>query len=173
MPIRIIWPAFTWPESRREQIGWPSAIPWAYWCLKMATEVFSRLSQLGAPIVEYTATTTSAWLPPIPLPRFAAGASQAHVTVNGIGERAGNASLEEVVMTLEALYKFDTGIRCQDIYQLSRMVSRMTGIPRPPTRLSWARMLLHTKQVSMCMDFWPTPRPTSRYSRRRWAERGA
>ena len=58
-----------------------------------------------------------------------AGASQAHVTVNGIGERAGNASLEEVVMTLESLYKIDTGIRCQDIYQLSRMVSRMTGIP--------------------------------------------
>ncbi len=93
-----------------------------------ADVIFSRLSQLGAPISIHchndfgmaTANTIAA---------LRAGASQAHVTVNGIGERAGNASLEEVVMTLEALYKINTGIKCQDIYQLSRMVSRMTGIP--------------------------------------------
>jgi D-citramalate synthase len=95
---------------------------------EMADVIFSRLSQLGAPISVHchndfgmaTANTIAA---------LRAGASQAHVTVNGIGERAGNASLEEVVMTLEALYKINTGIKCQDIYQLSRMVSRMTGIP--------------------------------------------
>jgi D-citramalate synthase len=54
--------------------------------------------------------------------------------VNGIGERAGNASLEEVVMTLESLYKIETGIKCEDLYQLSRMVSRMTGIPVAPNK---------------------------------------
>ncbi len=95
---------------------------------EVATEVFGRLSRLGAPISVHchndfgmaTANTIAA---------LRAGATTAHVTVNGIGERAGNTSLEEVVMTLESLYKIDTGIKCQDIYQLSRLVSRMTGLP--------------------------------------------
>lgn len=95
---------------------------------EVATEVFGRLSRLDAPISVHchndfgmaTANTIAA---------LRAGATTAHVTVNGIGERAGNTSLEEVVMTLESLYKIDTGIKCQDIYQLSRLVSRMTGLP--------------------------------------------
>jgi len=57
-----------------------------------------------------------------------AGASQAHVTVNGIGERSGNASLEEVVMSLEQLYGYKTGIKLENIYLISRLVSRLTGI---------------------------------------------
>ncbi|HPT18780.1 MAG TPA: 2-isopropylmalate synthase [Methanothrix sp.] len=100
---------------------------------EVTTQVFSRLSQLGAPVSVHchndfgmaTANTVAA---------LRSGASQAHVTVNGIGERAGNASLEEVVMTLESLYKIETGIKCQDIYQLSRMVSRMTGLPLAPSK---------------------------------------
>ena len=95
--------------------------------------IFGKLSDLGAPISIHchndfgmaTANTVAA---------LRSGASQAHVTVNGIGERAGNASLEEVVMTLESLYKTKTGIRCEDLYQLSRMVSRMTGIPVAPNK---------------------------------------
>ena len=47
-----------------------------------------------------TATTTWAWRWPTPWRRCAAGARQVEVTVNGIGERAGNASLEEFVMAL-------------------------------------------------------------------------
>jgi len=94
---------------------------------EVTADIFTRLSKLKAPISIHchndfgmaTANTVAA---------LRAGASQAHVTVNGIGERAGNASLEEVVMTLESLYKIDTGIKCQDIYQLSRMVSRMCGL---------------------------------------------
>ncbi len=58
-----------------------------------------------------------------------AGAQQVHVTVNGLGERAGNASLEEVVMTLEALYNYDTGINTKALYTTSRLVSRLTGVP--------------------------------------------
>lgn len=95
---------------------------------EMTSQTFKRLSTLGAPISVHchndfglaTANTISA---------LRAGASQAHVTINGIGERSGNTSLEEVVMTLESLYKVSTGIKCQDLYQLSRMVSRMTGVP--------------------------------------------
>jgi 2-isopropylmalate synthase len=57
-----------------------------------------------------------------------AGASQVHVTVNGLGERAGNASLEEVVMALHMIYKFKTGVNSRLLYSTSRMVSTLTGI---------------------------------------------
>ena len=58
-----------------------------------------------------------------------AGASCAHVTVNGLGERAGNTALEEVVMSLETLYGHKTGIDTRKIYPLSTLVSRLTGVP--------------------------------------------
>ncbi len=62
------------------------------------------------------------------------GAQQAHVTVNGVGERSGNTSLEEVVMTLEWLYKHKTGINTQEIFKTSRLVSRLMGIPVSPNK---------------------------------------
>ncbi len=65
---------------------------------------------------------------------LAAGAKQAHVTVNGLGERAGNASMEEVVMSLEWLYKHNTGIKHEMIYRTSRLVSRLTGVPVSPNK---------------------------------------
>ena len=57
------------------------------------------------------------------------GASCAHVTVNGLGERAGNTPLEEVVMALEVLYEYRTRIKKEQIFQLSSLVSRHTGVP--------------------------------------------
>jgi D-citramalate synthase len=63
-----------------------------------------------------------------------AGAGEAHVTINGIGERAGNTSLEEVVMILEWLYKYDTGIKTTELFKTSRLVSRLTGIPVAPNK---------------------------------------
>lgn len=57
------------------------------------------------------------------------GASCAHVTVNGLGERAGNTALEELVMALEKLYGYRTGIVTEEIYPLSALVSRLTGVP--------------------------------------------
>jgi len=59
------------------------------------------------------------------------GASCAHVTVNGLGERAGNTPLEEIVMALEILYGYPTRIKKEELYQLSTMVSRLTGVPLP------------------------------------------
>jgi len=61
----------------------------------------------------------------------AAGARQVHVTVNGIGERAGNASLEEVVMALKKLMGFDVSIKTWMLYETSKLVSEITGIPVP------------------------------------------
>ena len=59
------------------------------------------------------------------------GCNQIECTINGIGERAGNASLEEVVMALrmrKETYQADTGIDTREIWSTSRLVSNLTGI---------------------------------------------
>jgi 2-isopropylmalate synthase len=66
-----------------------------------------------------------------------AGARQAEVTINGIGERAGNTSLEEVVMALHTRPNFmpvTTGINTNLIYPTSRLVSMITGIIVQPNK---------------------------------------
>ncbi|MGQ9718533.1 MAG: 2-isopropylmalate synthase [Nitrososphaerales archaeon] len=63
-----------------------------------------------------------------------AGASRAHVTINGLGERAGNAALEEVVMALHSLYGKKTRINTRLIYETSRLVSELTGIIVQPNK---------------------------------------
>ncbi|MBV9696927.1 MAG: 2-isopropylmalate synthase, partial [Gammaproteobacteria bacterium] len=63
-----------------------------------------------------------------------AGARQIECTINGIGERAGNCSLEEVVMALRtraAFFNVSTGIHTQRLYPTSRLVSSITGQPIP------------------------------------------
>src|SRR5688572_9545976 len=62
------------------------------------------------------------------------GARQIECTVNGIGERAGNTSLEEVVMALRTRKNYldlDTNIITEQLYPTSRLVSQVTGIPIP------------------------------------------
>ena len=66
-----------------------------------------------------------------------AGARQVEATINGIGERAGNASLEEIVMALETrqdIWGLHTGVDTNQIYRTSRMVSTFTGIPVQPNK---------------------------------------
>jgi len=66
-----------------------------------------------------------------------AGARQAEVTINGIGERAGNTSLEEVVMTLNTRPNYlpmTTAIDTRHIYSTSRLVSMITGIMVQPNK---------------------------------------
>jgi 2-isopropylmalate synthase len=66
-----------------------------------------------------------------------AGARQVECAVNGIGERAGNASLEEIVMVLHtraALLELHTGIETTEIARTSRLVSRLTGYPVQPNK---------------------------------------
>ncbi len=65
------------------------------------------------------------------------GARQAEVTVNGIGERAGNTALEEVVVALkirEQHTRLSTRIHTREIYDTSRLVSQMMGIPVQPNK---------------------------------------
>ena len=59
------------------------------------------------------------------------GADQAHVTVNGLGERSGNCSLEELVITLKIAYGVDLGLDTTRLYSLSKLVGRLTGVKMP------------------------------------------
>lgn len=67
-----------------------------------------------------------------------AGARQVHCTINGIGERAGNASLEEVVMAVktrhDAFKNFQMRINTEEIFRTSHLVSTLTGFVVPPNK---------------------------------------
>jgi len=98
-----------------------------------ATKFYGSLSNLGVPLSVHchndfglaVANTLSG---------LRAGATQAHVTVNGIGERAGNASLEEVVVSLYSLYDEKTDVNIKLLYETSKMVARMTGVYLQPNK---------------------------------------
>ncbi|HKW43509.1 MAG TPA: homoaconitate hydratase [Thermoplasmata archaeon] len=58
-----------------------------------------------------------------------AGVQVPHTCVNGLGERSGNASFEELVLSLEALYGYPTGIDVSRIFEVSQLVEMLSGIP--------------------------------------------
>ncbi|MFW6117009.1 MAG: 2-isopropylmalate synthase [Thermoproteota archaeon] len=62
------------------------------------------------------------------------GADEVHVTVNGLGERAGNAALEEVTVLLKTLYNVEVPIKSELLYKTSSLVSQLTGIPLHPNK---------------------------------------
>jgi len=71
------------------------------------------------------------------LAAVACGAGQVECTINGLGERAGNASLEEIVMALRTRRDFlskSTNIKSKEIYKTSRLVSKLTGILVQPNK---------------------------------------
>jgi 2-isopropylmalate synthase len=57
-----------------------------------------------------------------------AGADQIHTAINGLGERAGNAALEEVVTTLHVVYGYKTNVNTRLLYSTSRMVASLSGV---------------------------------------------
>lgn len=61
-----------------------------------------------------------------------AGAQQVQVTINSLGERAGNADLAETVMSLHSIYGIKTNIRTRYLMETSRLVERLSGIYLPP-----------------------------------------
>jgi 2-isopropylmalate synthase len=62
-----------------------------------------------------------------------AGARQVQVTLNSLGERAGNADLAQTVMSLESIYDIRTGIKTKYLVESARMIERFSGIPVTPT----------------------------------------
>jgi isopropylmalate/homocitrate/citramalate synthase len=65
---------------------------------------------------------------------LAAGASVAHTNVNGLGERAGGASTEEVAVALRILYGKDLGFKYEKFYELSKLVQEASGVPVSPQK---------------------------------------
>ncbi len=63
-----------------------------------------------------------------------AGANAVSTTVNGIGERAGNASLEELIMTLKLIYNVDLGFNIKVFYELSKLVEELTHMKIPDNK---------------------------------------
>ena len=66
-----------------------------------------------------------------------AGARQVECTINGLGERAGNAAMEEIVMALRTrndLMRYETGIKTENIMRASRLVSAVTGFVVQPNK---------------------------------------
>jgi len=71
------------------------------------------------------------------LAAVAAGARQVECTINGIGERAGNASLEEIVMAMRVRpdrYPCETGVVSEQIFAASQVLSEITGVPVQPNK---------------------------------------
>jgi 2-isopropylmalate synthase len=106
-----------------------------------------------------------------------AGARTAHVAVNGLGERAGNASLEELVMSLYSLHRKKTNIKTQLIYETSKLISRITGIALPPNKAIVGDNAfghesgIHTHGV-LTMPLTYEPMAPELVGRRRWIQAG-
>ena len=63
------------------------------------------------------------------------GATEIHTTINGIGERAGNTSFEESVVSIYRLFpQFSTNIKIDEIYDTSKLVARLTGVYIQPNK---------------------------------------
>ncbi|GAB4326803.1 MAG: hypothetical protein Kow0069_33520 [Promethearchaeota archaeon] len=62
------------------------------------------------------------------------GATVVDLVANKLGDRAGNASLEEVVVALELLYGVDTGLRLNKLHDFCKLVERLSGVPLPPNK---------------------------------------
>ncbi|UCE15763.1 MAG: 2-isopropylmalate synthase [Candidatus Bathyarchaeota archaeon] len=65
---------------------------------------------------------------------FRAGANQVHATINGLGERAGNAALEEIAAALRLIYSVEVSIKTELLYRTSQLVARITGSPVQPNK---------------------------------------
>jgi isopropylmalate/homocitrate/citramalate synthase len=68
------------------------------------------------------------------LAALAAGASVAHTTVTGLGERAGNVPMEDVVMSLLCLYGIDVGVHTEKFCEVSRFVMDLARVTQAPNR---------------------------------------
>jgi len=89
---------------------------------------------------------------------LASGASVAHTTVSGIGERAGNCAMEELVLALLTMYGIDIGIKTEKFYELSKLVRELSKTTIPSNRAIVGETLLQvesgivTSWVRRCRD---------------------
>ncbi|MEW5953667.1 MAG: 2-isopropylmalate synthase [Bacillota bacterium] len=108
------------------------ATPWEYG--EMVGQVMNKVSNIHRAVVSVHCHNDLGMATANSLAGIRAGAGQVEGTINGIGERAGNTSLEEVIMaiyTQRSRYGVEMGIKTREIAATSRLVSRITGVPVP------------------------------------------
>jgi len=79
------------------------------------------------------------------------GANMLHVCINGLGERTGNASLEEVAVVMQVLYGVDLGIKMDKLVELSRLTERLGGIKLPRNKPIVGEAC-YTRETGLFMD---------------------
>lgn len=100
-------------------------------------EIFNKVSNVDKAVISIHCHDDLGLAVANSLEAVSKGARQVECTINGIGERAGNASLEEVVMAIKtrsALLDLDTDVDTTQIYKTSRLVSTLTGFPVQPNK---------------------------------------
>ena len=96
--------------------------------------LFNELSDLSIPISCHCHTDFGLAVANT-LSAIKGGASEIHTTINGIGERAGNTSFEECVVSIDRLFPdFSTNIKISEIYDISKLVARSTGVYIQPNK---------------------------------------
>lgn len=108
------------------------ATPWQY--AELVSFVMNNVKNLGSTIVSTHCHNDLGMATANSLAGIKAGVSQVEGTINGIGERAGNTSLEEVIMAVysqKSLYGVETRVNTREISAASRLVSTITGVPVP------------------------------------------
>lgn len=108
------------------------ATPWQY--ADLISFVMNNVENIGSAVVSTHCHNDLGMATANSLAGIKAGVSQVEGTINGIGERAGNTSLEEVIMAVysqPSLYGVEMGVRTREISATSRLVSSITGVPVP------------------------------------------
>lgn len=88
---------------------------------------------------------------------ISSGARAAHVAVNGIGEGAGNAALEEVVMALKLLYGIDCGVDLRKLREASLIVEKYSGIPVAVNKPVFGRNIFRRESGIVVERYYKTP----------------
>jgi isopropylmalate/homocitrate/citramalate synthase len=101
-----------------------------------------------------------------------AGATWIHGTINGMGERAGNADLLEIALTLEALYGIPTRLRLGRARELSQLVQRLSGTPLAPWKPVTGENLFTRESGAVASQFHDPPAIEPYSSELVGAERG-
>ncbi|MFQ5881536.1 MAG: 2-isopropylmalate synthase [Candidatus Methylomirabilales bacterium] len=111
------------------------AIPWEYG--KRIRNLTNRVPNIDKVIVSVHCHNDLGLAVANSLEGVREGGRQVECTINGIGERAGNASLEEIVMAIRTrrdILDAETGVRTEEIYKTSKLLTTITGIPVQPNK---------------------------------------
>jgi len=121
-----------------------------------AYELVGSLTDLGVPVHwhghnDFGLATAAA------VAAVRAGARWIHGTVNGMGERAGNASLGEIALALQALYGLDTGLKLDRVRTLSRRIQELTGLELDPWKPLLGENLFRRESGAVASQFHDPP----------------